>query len=93
MRQNLDAAVEEFTERYGRAPTPAERKSMRGRRSFSGTPTALVADPHATALKVVAHTFRADNSFLPAGFRSSTDPATRAPVRRPQAPNGSGNDA
>lgn len=40
-----------------------------------GTPTTLVADAHAAGLDVHAWTFRRENTFLPAEFRSSTDPA------------------
>jgi glycerophosphoryl diester phosphodiesterase len=42
---------------------------------FLGTPTTLVADAHAQGLIVHGWTFRAENTFLPADFRSSTDPA------------------
>ncbi|GAB3675480.1 glycerophosphodiester phosphodiesterase [Saccharopolyspora tripterygii] len=38
-------------------------------------PTAVVADAHAAGLKVVPYTVRAENTFLPADFRSSQDPA------------------
>jgi glycerophosphoryl diester phosphodiesterase len=41
---------------------------------FLGTPTALVRDAHAAGLIVHGWTFRAENAFLPADFRSSTDP-------------------
>lgn len=44
---------------------------------FLGTPTTLIADAHAAGLIVHGWTFRAENSFLPADFRSSTDPAAR----------------
>lgn len=40
-----------------------------------GTPTTLVADAHAAGLDVHAWTFRRENTFLSAEFRSSTDPA------------------
>lgn len=36
-----------------------------------GTPTTFVADAHAAGLKVHPYTFRAENPFLPAEFRSS----------------------
>ena len=39
-----------------------------------GTPTTLVADAHAKGLEVHGWTFRAENSFLPNNFDSSTDP-------------------
>ena len=41
---------------------------------FLGTPTTLVRDAHAVGLIVHGWTFRAENAFLPADFRSSTDP-------------------
>ena len=41
---------------------------------FLGTPTSLVRDAHAAGLVVHGWTFRAENAFLPADFRSSTDP-------------------
>lgn len=40
-----------------------------------GEPTSLVADCHAVGLEVTPWTFRAENHFLPADFRSSDDPA------------------
>ena len=42
---------------------------------FLQQPTSLVADAHQAGLKVVAYTFRNENAFLPADFRSSADPA------------------
>ncbi|MGP4016771.1 glycerophosphodiester phosphodiesterase [Saccharopolyspora sp. 5N708] len=36
-------------------------------------PTTVVADAHQAGLQVVPYTVRAENSFLPADFRSSTD--------------------
>jgi glycerophosphoryl diester phosphodiesterase len=42
---------------------------------FLTEPTALVRDAHAVRLLVVPYTFRNENSFLPADFRSSADPA------------------
>ncbi|MGB3442966.1 MAG: glycerophosphodiester phosphodiesterase [Actinophytocola sp.] len=42
---------------------------------FLTTPTTLVRDAHRAGLKVHPYTFRAENSFLPADFRSSTVPA------------------
>ncbi len=41
---------------------------------FLTTPTTLVADAHKAGLKVHPYTFRAENTFLPADFRSSADP-------------------
>jgi glycerophosphoryl diester phosphodiesterase len=38
-------------------------------------PTAVVADAHAAGLQVVPYTVRAENTFLPADFQSSQDPA------------------
>ncbi|WP_406688440.1 glycerophosphodiester phosphodiesterase [Saccharopolyspora sp. ID03-671] len=38
-------------------------------------PTAVVADAHAAGLQVVPYTVRAENTFLPADFQSSADPA------------------
>jgi glycerophosphoryl diester phosphodiesterase len=40
-----------------------------------GTPTTLVRDAHANGLVVHCWTFRAENSFLPKDFQSSTDEA------------------
>lgn len=40
-------------------------------------PTSLVADCHDAGLEVTPWTFRAENHFLPAEFRSSQDPAER----------------
>ncbi|WP_199440432.1 glycerophosphodiester phosphodiesterase [Umezawaea beigongshangensis] len=42
---------------------------------FLTGPTTLVRDAHAVRLLVVPYTFRNENSFLPADFRSSADPA------------------
>ncbi|MET8758191.1 glycerophosphodiester phosphodiesterase [Lentzea sp. NPDC004782] len=42
---------------------------------FLKPPTTLVPDAHKVGLAVHAWTFRNENSFLPADFRSSTDPA------------------
>jgi glycerophosphoryl diester phosphodiesterase len=39
-----------------------------------GQPTSLVKDAHAVGLKLHPYTFRPENQFLPADFRSSTDP-------------------
>jgi glycerophosphoryl diester phosphodiesterase len=41
---------------------------------FLGTPTMLVKDAHQAGLIVHAWTFRAENTFLPKDFRSSSDP-------------------
>ncbi len=40
-----------------------------------GTPTAVIGDAHAVGLAVHAWTFRRENAFLAAEFRSSSDPA------------------
>ena len=40
----------------------------------AGQPTTLIADAHATGLKVHAWTLRAENYFLPANLRSGADP-------------------
>ncbi|KRE23606.1 esterase-like activity of phytase family protein [Agromyces sp. Soil535] len=40
-----------------------------------GSPTTLIADAHAIGLEVHGWTFRRENAFLPAEFRSSADPA------------------
>lgn len=42
-----------------------------------GTATTLVDDAHDVGLVVHAYTFRAENEFLPAPFRSGDDPAER----------------
>jgi glycerophosphoryl diester phosphodiesterase len=42
---------------------------------FLGTPTSLIRDAHAVGLIVHAWTFRAENTFLPNDFKSSSDPA------------------
>jgi glycerophosphoryl diester phosphodiesterase len=41
---------------------------------FLLAPTTLVRDAHRAGLKVHPYTFRAENTFLPADFRSSADP-------------------
>ena len=38
-------------------------------------PTNVIKDAHDAGLKVVGWTFRRENSFLPADYRSSADPA------------------
>lgn len=40
-----------------------------------GTPTSVIRDAHRAGLPVVGWTFRRENSFLPAQFQSSTEPA------------------
>lgn len=44
------------------------------------TPTAVIGDAHDAGLEVVGWTFRRENQFLPAQFRSSSDPARAADV-------------
>jgi glycerophosphoryl diester phosphodiesterase len=39
-----------------------------------GTPTSLVADAHHTGLVLHPYTFRAENQFLPADYRTGADP-------------------
>jgi glycerophosphoryl diester phosphodiesterase len=39
-----------------------------------GEPTSVIADAHAVGLEVHGWTFRAENQFLPAEYRSSSDP-------------------
>jgi glycerophosphoryl diester phosphodiesterase len=46
----------------------------RDAKGFLLPPTSLVADAHQAGLKVVAYTFRAENTFLPLQFRSSANP-------------------
>ena len=45
-----------------------------------GPPSSLVADAHAAGLKLHPWTFRAENAFLPAAFRTGSDPATHGRV-------------
>ncbi|MEU2199668.1 esterase-like activity of phytase family protein [Isoptericola sp. NPDC019482] len=42
-----------------------------------GRPTSVVRDAHRAGLEAYAWTFRAENQFLPAEYRSSADPAER----------------
>jgi glycerophosphoryl diester phosphodiesterase len=46
------------------------------------SPTTFVADAHAAGLAVHPWTFRAENSFLPAGLRKGTDPAAHGDGQR-----------
>jgi glycerophosphoryl diester phosphodiesterase len=39
-----------------------------------GSPSSLVADAHAVGLALHPYTFRAENQFLPADYRTGTDP-------------------
>ncbi|WP_374127399.1 glycerophosphodiester phosphodiesterase [Sphingomonas sp. 28-62-11] len=43
-------------------------------------PTSVVANAHAAGLRVHPWTFRAENAFLPAVYRSGTDPATHGDI-------------
>lgn len=43
-------------------------------------PTTLVADAHTAGLRLHPWTFRAENAFLPAAYRSGTDPATHGDI-------------
>lgn len=45
-----------------------------------GAPTSLVADAHAAGLKVVVWTFRPENQFIAADFRSEAGPNARNPA-------------
>ena len=40
-----------------------------------GRPTSVIRDAHRAGLSVTGWTFRAENNFLPADFRSSSNPA------------------
>lgn len=48
-------------------------------------PTSLVADAHASGLRLHPWTFRAENAFLPAIYRNGTDPATHGRVEAEMA--------
>ncbi|WP_309109817.1 glycerophosphodiester phosphodiesterase [Saccharothrix sp.] len=52
-----------------------DRIIPRNAAGFLQTPTTLVRDAHTRGLIVHAWTFRNENAFLPADFRTSTDPA------------------
>jgi len=58
----------------GIGPTK-DRIIPRNAAGFLQQPTTLVQDAHKARLVVHSWTFRNENSFLPADFRSSTDPA------------------
>jgi glycerophosphoryl diester phosphodiesterase len=53
----------------------------RDERDRLAAPTGLVADAHAAGLAVHAWTFRAENAFLPAEFRSGADRADTGDLR------------
>jgi glycerophosphoryl diester phosphodiesterase len=46
-----------------------------------GEPTDVVRDAHAVGLTVTGWTFRRENQFLPADYRSGTDPRTPGDLR------------
>ncbi|MBB5954518.1 glycerophosphoryl diester phosphodiesterase [Saccharothrix tamanrassetensis] len=52
-----------------------DRVIPRNAQGFLQAPTTLVRDAHVRGLIVHAWTFRNENTFLPADFRTSTDPA------------------
>jgi len=61
--------------RYARGLGPDKNQIIpRDAAGFLTTPTTLVADAHRAGLKVHPYTFRAENTFLPANFRSSDVP-------------------
>lgn len=47
---------------------------------FLTTPTSVVDDAHRVGLKVVVYTFRDENQFLPADFRTGTDPNAKGDI-------------
>lgn len=47
----------------------------------TGKPTTLIADAHAAGLRVHPWTFRAENFFLPAGYRTGIDPRARGRLK------------
>jgi glycerophosphoryl diester phosphodiesterase len=61
--------------RVGGALPFSENFWVRTRSNAIGTPTPLVQDAHARGLIVHGWTFRAENTFLPANYQSSSDPA------------------
>ncbi|WP_235998646.1 glycerophosphodiester phosphodiesterase [Qaidamihabitans albus] len=61
---------------YARGIGPSKDRIIpRDAGGFLTEPTTLVDDAHAERLVVHPYTFRAENTFLPADFRSSADPA------------------
>ncbi|WP_019812543.1 glycerophosphodiester phosphodiesterase [Saccharomonospora saliphila] len=66
------AAISRYAEGIG----PAKGRVIpTGADGDLGEPTSLVGDAHEAGLTVHPYTFRAENAFLPAGLRSSDDPA------------------
>ena len=62
--------------RYADIASPSKDYIVpRDANGFSLPPTSFVHDAHAAGLDVVAYTFRAENSFLPAELRSNANPA------------------
>ncbi len=62
--------------RYAKGLGPEKNQIIpRDAAGFLQAPTTLVRDAHRVGLKVHPYTFRAENSFLPADFRSSAIPA------------------
>jgi glycerophosphoryl diester phosphodiesterase len=47
---------------------------------FLAQPTTVVADAHRAGLKVVVYTFRDENQFLPADFRTGDDPTAKGDI-------------
>jgi glycerophosphoryl diester phosphodiesterase len=47
---------------------------------FLAQPTSVVADAHRAGLKVVVYTFRDENQFLPADFRTGDDPNAKGDI-------------
>jgi len=47
---------------------------------FLAEPTPVVADAHRAGLKVVVYTFRDENQFLPADFRTGDDPNAKGDI-------------
>jgi glycerophosphoryl diester phosphodiesterase len=61
--------------RYAKGLGPEKNQIIpRDAAGFLTTPTTLVRDAHRAGLQVHPYTFRAENQFLPADFRSSTVP-------------------
>ena len=52
----------------------------RDSRGFLTEPAPLVTDAHNVGLKVIAYTFRDENQFLPADFRTGTDPKAKGDI-------------
>jgi glycerophosphoryl diester phosphodiesterase len=62
--------------RYAKGLGPEKNQIIpRDAAGFLTTPTTLVRDAHRVGLQVHPYTFRAENTFLPADFRSSAAPS------------------